>query len=141
MEPLSLIAFIAGATKRLRLVRSVLIVPHRNPVLAAKMIAAIDVLSQGRVALPIGVGRMREEFAALGAADFDRRGTVSDEYRAIYKTLWSPGPVEHNGTPYSFAPLRREPLPVQRPYPPIQVGGHSKAALCATPMAGTRSAS
>lgn len=129
IEPLSLMAFIAGATKRLRLVTSVLILPHRNPVLAAKMIATIDVLSQGRVTLGIGVGWLREEFAALGAADFDRRGAVSDEYLAIFKKLWSPGPVEYHGAYYSFAPLRCEPLPVQRPHPPIWVGGHSKAAL------------
>ena len=129
IEPLSLMAFVAGATTTLRLVTSVLILPHRNPVLAAKMIATIDVLSRGRVTLGIGVGWMREEFAALGAPDFDRRGAVSDEYLTIFKKLWSPGPVEHTGTYYSFAPLRCEPLPVQRPHPPIWVGGHSKAAL------------
>jgi len=129
IEPLSLMAFIAGATTKLRLVTSVLILPHRNPVLTAKMVASIDVLSRGRVTLGIGVGWLREEFAALGAADFDRRGAVSDEYLTIFKKLWSPGPVEHAGTYYSFAPLRCEPLPVQRPHPPIWVGGHSKAAL------------
>jgi probable F420-dependent oxidoreductase len=129
IEPLSLMAFGAGRTTTLRFVTSVLIVPHRNPVLAAKMIASIDVLSQGRVTLGIGVGWLREEFAALGAGDFDRRGAVSDEYLAIYKKLWSPGPVEHHGTYYSFGPLRCEPLPAQRPHPPIWVGGHSKAAL------------
>jgi probable F420-dependent oxidoreductase len=129
IEPLSLMAFVAGQTTTLRLVTSVLILPHRNPVLAAKMIASIDVLSQGRVTLGIGVGWLKEEFDALGAADFDRRGAVSDEYLAIYKKLWGPGPVEHQGQYYSFAPLRSEPQPVQRPHPPIWVGGHSKAAL------------
>jgi probable F420-dependent oxidoreductase len=129
IEPLSLMAFVAGSTARLRLITSVLILPHRNPVLTAKMIASIDVLSQGRVTLGIGVGWLREEFAALGAPDFDRRGAVSDEYVSIYKKLWNPGPVEHQGEFYSFAPLRCEPLPVQRPHPPIWVGGHSKAAL------------
>ena len=129
IEPLTLMAFAAGRTSTLRFITSVLILPHRNPVLAAKMIATIDVLSQGRVTLGIGVGWLREEFEALGAANFDRRGAVSDEYLAIYKKLWSPGPVEHQGTYYSFAPLRCEPLPVQRPHPPIWVGGHSKAAL------------
>jgi probable F420-dependent oxidoreductase len=129
LDPLSLMAFAAGRTTTLRFVTSVLILPHRNPVLAAKMIATIDVLSQGRVTLGIGVGWLREEFAALGAADFDRRGAVSDEYLAIFKKLWSPGPVSHQGTYYSFETLRCEPLPVQRPHPPIWVGGHSKAAL------------
>ena len=129
IEPLSLMAFAAGATQTLRFITSVLILPHRNPVLAAKMIASIDVLSRGRVTLGIGVGWLREEFEALGAADFDRRGAVSDEYLAIFKKLWSPGPVEHQGEFYSFPPLRCEPLPVQKPHPPIWVGGHSKAAL------------
>ena len=129
IEPLSLMAFAAGRTSTLRFITSVLILPHRNPVLAAKMSATIDVLSQGRVTLGIGVGWLREEFDAVGAADFDRRGAVSDEYLAIYKKLWSPGPVEHHGEFYSFGPLRCEPLPVQRPHPPIWVGGHSKVAL------------
>lgn len=129
IEPLSLMAFAAGRTTTLRFVTSVLILPHRNPVLTAKMIATIDVLSQGRVTLGIGVGWLKEEFAALGAADFARRGAVSDEYLTIFKKLWGPGPVEHQGQFYSFAPLRCEPRPVQRPHPPIWVGGHSQAAL------------
>jgi probable F420-dependent oxidoreductase len=129
IEPLSLMAFVAGATDTLRLVTSVLILPHRNPVLAAKMIASIDVLSRGRVTLGIGVGWLKEEFAALDAANFDRRGAVSDEYLAIYKKIWTGGPVAHDGTYYSFGPVRSAPSPVQRPHPPIWVGGHSKAAL------------
>src|ERR1700712_1935613 len=129
IEPLSLMAFVAARPSTLRLVTSVLILPHRNPVLAAKMIASIDVLSQGRVTLGIGVGWLQEEFDALGAPDFTHRGAVSDECLAIYKKLWGPGPVEHHGKYYSFAPLRSEPMPVQRPHPPIWVGGHSKAAL------------
>jgi probable F420-dependent oxidoreductase len=129
IEPLSLMAFAAGATSTLRFITSVLILPHRNPVLTAKMIASIDVLSKGRVTLGIGVGWLREEFAALAAPDFDRRGAISDEYVAIFKALWSPGPVEFQGRYYSFAPLCSEPLPIQKPHPPIWVGGHSKAAL------------
>lgn len=129
IEVLSLMAFVAGMTSTLRLVSSVLILPHRNPVLTAKMISTIDVLSRGRVTLGIGVGWLREEFEALGAPDFDQRGPVSDEYLTIFKKLWSPGPVEHHGTHYSFGPLHCEPLPVQKPHPPIWVGGHSKPAL------------
>lgn len=129
IEPLSLMAFLAGITDRIRLITSVLILPHRNPVLTAKMISTIDVLSRGRVTLGIGVGWLREEFAALGAADFDARGAVSDEYVAIFRKLWGPGPVEHKGQHYSFGPIRCEPAPVQKPHPPIWVGGHSKAAI------------
>jgi probable F420-dependent oxidoreductase len=129
IEALSLAAFIAGRTTTLRVVTSVLILPHRNPVLTAKMVSTIDVLSQGRLTLGVGVGWMREEFQALAAPDFDKRGSVSDEYLTIFKKLWQPGPVEHRGVHYSFGPLRCEPLPVQRPHPPIWVGGHSRPAL------------
>ena len=129
MEALSLIAFVAGRTSTLRLITSVLILPYRNPVLTAKMVSTIDVLSQGRITLGIGVGWMAEEFAALNAPDFARRGAVTDEWVSIFKTLWSPGPVEHQGTHYNFGPVRCEPLPVQKPHPPIWVGGHSVPAL------------
>lgn len=129
IEPLSLMAFVAGRTDQLRLVTSVLILPHRNPVLAAKMIATIDVLSRGRITVGVGVGWLREEFEALHAPNFDQRGAVSDEYITIFKKLWGPGPVEHHGRHYSFGPLRCEPSPIQKPHPPIWVGGHSRAAL------------
>ncbi len=129
IEPLSLMAFVAGMTTTLRLVTSTLILPYRNPVLTAKMVASIDVLSRGRVTLGVGVGWLREEFEALHAPDFAHRGAVSDEYIEILKTLWSPGPVEHHGRWYDFGPVRNDPLPLQKPHPPIWVGGHSKAAI------------
>ena len=129
MEALSLIAFVSGHTSKLRLITSVLILPYRNPVLTAKMVSTIDVLSQGRITLGIGVGWMEEEFEALQAPDFARRGAVTDEWVTIFKKLWSPGPVDHQGAFYSFGPVRCEPLPVQKPHPPIWIGGHSKPAL------------
>jgi probable F420-dependent oxidoreductase len=129
MEALSLLAFVAGRTSTLRLITSVLILPYRNPVLTAKTISTIDVLSQGRITLGIGVGWMAEEFAALNAPDFAHRGAVTDEWVSIFKKLWTPGPVEHQGKHYSFGPVRCEPLPVQKPHPPIWVGGHSIPAL------------
>jgi probable F420-dependent oxidoreductase len=129
LEVLTMLAFVAGRTERLRLVTSVLILPYRNPVLTAKMVATIDVMSEGRVTLGVGVGWLEEEFAALGATDFARRGAVSDEYLAILRKLWTQSPVSHEGEFYSFKVLRCEPQPVQKPYPPIWVGGHSRAAL------------
>ncbi len=129
LEQLSLMAFVAGKTTRLRLVTSVMIVPHRNPLLAAKAIATIDVLSRGRVTIGCGVGWMREEFAAVRAPDFDKRGAISDEYITIMKKLWTTSPVSHDGEHYQFGPLRCEPLPVQKPHPPIWIGGHTPAAL------------
>jgi len=129
LEQLSLMAFIAGKTRTLRLVSSVMIVPHRNPVVTAKMLATIDVLSHGRVTVGVGVGWLREEFQALGAPDFDRRGTVSDEYIRIMKTLWTECPASFRGRYYTFEALQCLPAPVQKPHPPIWVGGHSPAAL------------
>jgi len=129
LDQLSLMAFVAAKTTRLRLVTSVMIVPYRNPVLTAKALATIDVLSKGRVTLGVGVGWMREEFEALGAPEFDRRGAVTDEYIRIFKTLWTQSPASFAGRFYRFDALHCRPQPVQKPHPPIWVGGHSKAAL------------
>jgi probable F420-dependent oxidoreductase len=129
LDQLSLMAFVAGKSRRLRLVSSVMILPHRNPVVTAKMLATIDVLSGGRVTVGVGVGWLREEFQALGAPDFDRRGAVSDEYLRIFKTLWTQDPASFRGEFYRFEALRCLPHPTQKPHPPIWVGGHSKLAL------------
>ena len=129
LEQLSLMAFVAGKSRTLRLISSVMILPHRNPVVTAKMLATIDVLSRGRVTVGVGVGWLREEFAALGAPDFDRRGAVSDEYLRIFKALWTQNPASYHGEFYRFDSVRCLPHPVQKPHPPIWVGGHSKAAL------------
>src|SRR5262245_15975549 len=128
-DQLSLMAFVAAKTSRLRLVTSVMILPHRNPVVTAKALATIDVLSAGRVTVGVGVGWLREEFEALGAPDFDRRGAVSDEYIRIFKTLWTRSPASFDGQFYSFKTIRFLPQPVQKPHPPIWIGGHSRAAL------------
>jgi len=129
LEQLALMAFIAGKTRALRLISSVMILPHRNPVVTAKMLATIDVLSGGRVTVGVGVGWMREEFEALGAPDFDRRGAASDEYIRIFKALWTQDPASFQGEFYRFDAIRCLPHPVQKPHPPIWIGGHSKAAL------------
>ena len=129
LEQLALMSFVAGRTERLRIVSSVMIVPHRNPVFNAKALATIDVLSGGRVTVGIGVGWMEEEFRALHAADFKHRGAVTDEYVAIFKKLWTGEPVSHSGRFYSFQEVRCQPRPVQEPGPPIWIGGHSDAAL------------
>jgi probable F420-dependent oxidoreductase len=136
LEQLSLLNFVAAITERLRLVTSVLILPYRNPVLTAKMLATADVLSEGRVTVGVGVGWLEEEFAALDTPAFDRRGAVSDEYLEIMLKLWTRSPVSHAGEFYSFEVIRCEPPPVQTPHPPIWVGGHSRAALRRTAKYG-----
>ncbi len=129
LEQLSLIAFIAGKTRDLRLITSVMILPHRNPVVTAKMLATIDVLSKGRLTVGVGVGWLREEFETLGCFEFDRRGALSDEYLKIFKILWSQEPASFDGEFYRFDALHFLPKPVQIPYPPIWIGGHSPPAL------------
>ncbi|HEY3068373.1 MAG TPA: LLM class F420-dependent oxidoreductase [Methylomirabilota bacterium] len=129
LEQLTLTAFVAGRAPTLRLVTSVMILPHRNPVVTAKMLATIDVLSGGRLTVGVGVGWLREEFQALSAPDFDRRGAVSDEYLQIFKTLWTEDPARFEGRFYRFDSLRCLPQPVQKPHPPLWIGGHSPAAL------------
>ena len=108
LEQLALMAFVAGRTRTLRLVTSVMILPYRNPVVTAKMLATIDVLSRGRVTVGVGVGWLREEFEALDSPDFDRRGAASDEYIRIFKTLWT---RESRQLQRRVLPLRRAPLP------------------------------
>jgi len=136
LETFSIMGLVAGATEKLRLVSSVLVLPYRNPVLTAKMVASLDVLSGGRVTLGVGVGWLREEFDALQSPDFDRRGEVTDEWIAIFKQLWTQSPASFTGKHYQYSNIRCEPFPLQRPHPPIWVGGHSRPALRRTAKYG-----
>ena len=120
---------VAGATERLRFVTSALVLPYRNPVLTAKMAASLDVLSGGRLTLGVGTGWLKEEFEALNSPAFNARGAVTDECITIFKQLWSQSPASFNGRFYQYCDIRCEPFPVQKPHPPIWVGGHSRAAL------------
>ncbi|MBT6276720.1 MAG: LLM class flavin-dependent oxidoreductase, partial [Chromatiales bacterium] len=97
LEQLALMSFIGARTTALRLVASVMVLPHRNPIVTAKSLATIDVLTGGRVTVGVGVGWMREEFEALHAADFDARGAVSDEYLEIFKKCWTQDEPSHQG--------------------------------------------
>ena len=128
-EQLTAAAFIAGKTSRLRLVTSVTVVPHRPAVLLAKMLATIDVLSKGRLTFGIGAGWMREEFEALGLPPFAERGAVTDEYLAAFQELWTKDAPAFNGKHVSFSDLLFYPKPVQKPHPPIWIGGESGPAL------------
>jgi len=129
LEPLAALAYLAAATRRVRLGTHVLILPYRHPLVTAKMVATIDHLSGGRVDLGIGVGWMREEFEALGVPLYDRRGAASDEQLRILKTVWTAEIASFEGEFYRFERLGANPHPLQQPYPPIWVGGHTPAAL------------
>ncbi len=129
MEQLSLLSFLAGITSSAKLLTSVMVVPHRPPVLTAKMLATIDVLSNGRVIVGCGVGWMREEFKALGAPNYDKRGAVSDEYIRAFKELWTSDNPTFQGAYCQFADVIFAPKPIQKPHPPIWTGGESPVAL------------
>ena len=129
LEQLTTLAYLAGRTEKIRLVTSVLIVPHRNPILAAKALATLDVLSGGRLVVGVGVGWMREEFEALGLPPFEERGAVTDEYIRAFKELWTSDDPEFQGKYCSFSNITFLPKPVQKPHPPIWVGGESRPAL------------
>lgn len=136
LEPLTVLTHLAAATSRVRLGTHVLILPYRNPLVTAKVVATLDVLSGGRVDLGIGVGWMREEFEALGYDYFDRRGAVTDEQIRLMTTLWTEDTPSFAGTFYQFEPIGAAPHPMQRPRPPIWVGGHTRAAIRRTARLG-----
>jgi probable F420-dependent oxidoreductase len=128
-DPLTMMSALAVATERVEIGTSVLIVPYRNPLVQAKMLATIDQLAAGRVRLGIGVGWMREEFEALGIGDwYPVRGRVTDEWIAIWKRLWSDeGPSSFSGRFISFEGMGAFPKPVRR-HIPIWVGGWGDVA-------------
>ncbi len=128
-EQITTLAYLAGITERIRLVTSVMIVPYRNPILTAKMLATVDVLSKGRLTVGVGVGWMEEEFLALDAPPFRERGAVTDEYLRAYVELWTQETPTFEGKYCRFSNLAFLPKPIQDPHPPIWVGGHSRRAI------------
>ncbi|MDA1257609.1 MAG: LLM class F420-dependent oxidoreductase [Chloroflexi bacterium] len=129
LEQLTVAMFLAANTSSIRVLTSVMVLPHRPPVLAAKTLASVDVLSGGRLVVGVGAGWMREEFEALGAAPFEHRGTVSNEYLEAFKEMWTSDEPEYGGTYAQVSGMSFFPKPVQKPHPPIWVGGESPPAL------------
>ena len=129
LEPLAALNFLAGCTQKVRLGTHVLILPYRNPVLTAKILATLDVLSEGRVILGVGVGWMEEEFQALGLDTFHERGAVTDEYIELYKELWTKDEPVFKGKYYQISGSGFQPKPVPTPHPPIWIGGHTGPAI------------
>jgi probable F420-dependent oxidoreductase len=134
-EQLMTLMFVAAKTSRLRLVTSVMVVPHRPAVLAAKMLATLDVLSKGRLTVGIGAGWMKEEFEAVGTPPFEERGAVTDEYMMACKALWEQDAPHFEGKYTRFSNVVFRPKPVQEPIP-IWVGGESGPAMRRTARYG-----
>ncbi|MFQ5933315.1 MAG: LLM class F420-dependent oxidoreductase [Dehalococcoidia bacterium] len=136
LEMLTTLSFVAGQTSRARLLTSVMVLPHRNPVPTAKMLATVDVLSKGRLIVGCGVGWMREEFEVIGAPPYEERGAVGDEYLQAFKELWTSENPSFEGKYCRFSNLSFLPRPVQKPHPPIWIGGESPPALRRTARLG-----
>ncbi|MBJ7599488.1 LLM class F420-dependent oxidoreductase [Candidatus Nephthysia bennettiae] len=129
LEPITTLAFLAGRVDRVRLGVGVLVAPYRHPVLSAKMLAMLDVLSGGRLIVGIGAGWLREEFQLLGSTSYEHRGTVTDEYIEVFRQLWVQDEPSFEGVYARVSDLRLNPKPVQKPHPPIWVGGNGEAGL------------
>lgn len=126
LDPLLALAWAAMHSSTLRLATGIVILPQRNPVVLAKQVASLDVLSNGRVTLGIGVGYLEPEFRAIGA-DFENRGAVTDEYLEAMHHLWYDEHPEFHGRFADFAGVNAYPRPVQQPIP-IVIGGHTRRA-------------
>jgi probable F420-dependent oxidoreductase len=128
MDALSAMAFVAGSTRRVRVGTSVLVVPYHHPLALAKALSTIDVLSGGRLDVSVGIGHAVREFEALGVP-FAERGAITDETLHAVTELWSADEPSFRGHYFQIEGLAFEPKPVQKPRPPIYVGGNSKPAL------------
>lgn len=128
-EQLATAAWLAAKTTKLRILTSVMVVPHRPAVLTAKILATIDVLSGGRLIVGCGAGWLKEEFEAIGAPPFAERGAVTDEYINAFRELWTADAPSFAGRYVSFSNVVFAPKPAQKPHPPIWIGGESGPAL------------
>ncbi|HWP93489.1 MAG TPA: LLM class F420-dependent oxidoreductase [Thermodesulfobacteriota bacterium] len=127
-DPFVLLSTIAAQTKKVKLGTSVIILPYRNPIVVAKMVATLDMLSEGRVIFGVGTGWMREEFDTL-RVPHSERGRRTDEYIRIFKELWEKDEPRFEGEFFRFSNIKFYPKPFQKPHPPIWVGGGSKRAV------------
>ena len=128
-EQLTVIAYLAAKTSRLKFLTSVMVAPHRPAVLTAKMLATIDVMSGGRLIVGVGAGWLEEEFAAIGAPPFAERGAATDEYLMAFRELWTKDNPRFDGRFVKFADILFAPKPVQKPCPALWVGGESGPAM------------
>jgi probable F420-dependent oxidoreductase len=128
LDPAVALAFVAGATQRIRLGTGIIILPQRNPLVLAKELASVDVLSRGRLIAGFGAGYLKPEFDALGAP-YDDRGARTNEYIEVMRALWTMTQPRFAGRFYKFGGIDAHPRPVQQPHPPIVIGGASPQAF------------
>jgi probable F420-dependent oxidoreductase len=128
LDPAVALAFVAGQTTTIRLGTGIIILPQRNPVVLAKELAGVDRLSKGRLIFGLGAGYLKPEFQALGAP-FADRGRRTDEYIEAILALWTQEKPEYKGEYVAFGGIQAQPRPVQKPHPPVVVGGMSPSGL------------
>ena len=126
-DPLIWLTWVAAATQRIRLATGVMILPQRNPVILAKELATLDLLSRGRVTFGVGIGWLREEFEAIGVP-FEERAARTEETIEVLRVLWNEAEPTFSGRFTSFEKAKLYPKPAQAGGPPIVIGGHSVAA-------------
>ena len=127
-EALTILTAVAGATSKVRLGTSVLVLPWHHPVQLAKRVASLDDYSEGRVSLGVGVAQTEDEFENLGVS-FTHRGRIADEMLTAMKILWTEKYPIFNGKYFNFNNLQFEPKPIQKPHPPLLIGGTSRRAI------------
>jgi len=128
LDPVVPLALVAGVTERIRLGTATICAPFTAPALLAKTLASLDVVSGGRLTAGLGMGWMPQEYAAAGVP-FERRGARMDEYLRCLEALWTQDPVEFAGDFYTVPRSHVAPKPVQRPHPPVLLGGAAAPAL------------
>ena len=128
LDPAVALAFAAAHATRIRLGTGIIILPQRNPLVLAKELASLDVLSGGRLIFGIGVGYLKPEFDALNVP-FDHKGARAEEFLRAMLAIWTMEKPEFHGRFFSFAGVRAEPRPAQRPHPEIVFGGHTPDAF------------
>ena len=128
LDPLAVLPWLAGVTERIALGTSVIVLPYRSPLPVAKLLASVDVLSAGRLIVGVAVGWLEAEFAALGVP-FRERGRRTDEAIEILRAVWTEEFPEIETARHRLAGVKVSPMPLQKPRPPILVGGASDAAL------------
>ena len=126
-DPIVALGVVAGCTERVKLGTAVLVLPYRNPLVTAKMLASLDVYSDGRLILGVGAGWLAEEFEALRAPAFTLRGKIVEEWIAIFRACWTEDLPSFEGPNYAFPAVNFRPQPAR--HIPILVGGNSAAAL------------
>lgn len=127
-DPFVMLSLVAGLTTRLKLQTNIIVLPYRNPFVTARAVSTLDSFSGGRVILGVGAGYLKAEYKALGV-NFDIRNDLMDEYLQAMKLAWTGEDFTFEGTGYTALGNRLRPTPVQKPHPPIYVGGNSKRAL------------